>query len=1652
MAPSTQSRLVVLSAFLVALPFLALSETATPAIVRNQVAANLRLPLSFERNVGQVADASAAWVGRANGYGLALSATGATIVPASPDRSDVIRMQFLNARPAAAAKPLEPLPGKTNYLVGRDPKRWIQNLATYSRIEYQNVYDGIDVAWYGNQGQLEYDFRVQPGADPNRIRVRFEGARKLALDSSGDVRIETAAGSLSLRLPEVYQEIAGARKRVQGHYVLRASNEVGFELAGYDRSKPLVIDPTLVYGTYFGNWLSVAAITTDTLGNVYIGGSAGGGLPLVDPLQPGMLGSSDVWVAKFNSTGTALLYSTYVGGSGSDSLLTPSSSLAVTAGGELIATGNTWSADFPLVNAAQSQGPTPQYNLPFAFKLNASGSAFVYSTYFGGAPTWGASGYSVATDAAGNAYIAGESSGSFATTPGAYQSSYGGGYSDAFVVKLGPSGALVYSTMVGGAQRDCAAAIAVDSAGNAYVAGYTGSSSFPNNPPGAVTANAGGLDTFVAKLNPDGSAVVWLTFLGGSGDDVPNAMVRDSASGKLYVAGYSTSTDLPTTAGVIQQGSNGPKQGFVASVNSDGMSFGFVTYLGGGKDDAIQGMALTPAGQLVVAGTTTSTGFPTANAIQPAFTGLAPSLYASANSGASWTAADDGLPGWVSAISPDPSHPGTLLAASGSSFAWYRTSNSGASWTRSGASSLALWWHAVGGQFVRSPSNPAVVYFCLPESVGEGTPPVHSSSWMAFGSNDGGATWRLLAVPPAASSDPLWGMAVSPTDENKILEVTLSGAVFRSTNGGASFTQAGSLPSGMAWISSGSVAGSPDGSVYVAAVVNVYKSTDFGTTWTPANGIPDWQGMGPLAVSASNPSVVYAGTAYLSPGKIYKTTDAGATWNEVTAPGVNLGCCSGASLVVAPSNPQVVYAAYGNQVVKSTNGGTTWSGPVALPGNIWGIAVSPSDPTAIWAADTAATNGFAAELSSNGRTLLWSTFYSGSAGASPTGVAAAPAGDVWIAGNTNSTDLPITANAYSSRPYGGAAFLARISDSTAACSYSINPSSIISYTAEFVSFAVTAPSGCGWTATPSDGSWIGVQSGAAGTGSGVVSVALTANTTGSTRTGSVSVNGQSFAIAQAASSCTYSLGAPANLPFTGGTAQITVTAPAGCPWSAMPGSPLVSVVSGGSGTGNGTVTLSLPANSSVQWFSPAVQVGPQSVTLQEADMCSYSLSPTTLGAAGHSGSFRVTANLAGCTWSPMRDEGWLTVSGNGTGSGTFPYSVLANTTGAVRTSHVTIDHQQFTVTQSPSARFVPMAPCRVVDTRNAAGPFGGPALAGNTSRNFAIPSGSCGIPSTALAYSFNVTVTPSASLLYLTMWPTGQVQPVVSTLNALDGRWTANAAIVPAGTSGSVSVFVSDTTHVILDINGYFVPSSTSGALAFYPLTPCRAMDTRGGTSIGAGGTITAPVRSSSCSVPSAAVAYSLNFTALPHGPLGWITTWPTGQGMPTASTLNAPTGTITANAAILPAGTNGSVDVYASDATDLLVDINGYFAPPGTGGLSFYTMTPCRVADTRNADGPFGGPALLHTRDFAVPASACGVQGGAQAYSLNATVWPGGFLNWLTLWPTGGSMPVVSTLNSWDGRLVANAAIVPTTTGSITAYASDLTTFLFDINGYFAP
>jgi hypothetical protein len=257
---------------------------------------------------------------------------------------------------------------------------------------------------------------------------------------------------------------------------------------------------------------------------------------------------------------------------------------------------------------------------------------------------------------------------------------------------------------------------------------------------------------------------------------------------------------------------------------------------------------------------------------------------------------------------------------------------------------------------------------------------------------------------------------------------------------------------------------------------------------------------------------------------------------------------------------------------------------------------------------------------------------------------------------------------------------------------------------------------------------------------------------------------------------------------------------------------------------------------------------------------------------------------------------------------------------------------------------------------------------------------------------------------------------------------------------------------LVLDINGYFVSAADPTALAFYPITPCRIADTRlsagplGGPSLGMGQSRTVPMLSSACNLPATARAYSLNFTAVPGGALGYLAAWPTGHAQPLASNLNAPTGAVTANAAIVPAGTNGSIDVFASNPTDLVIDIDGYFAPMGTGGLSLYGVTPCRVVDTRQP----AGSAAITSLDVAVSASACGIPAAAQAHVVNVTVVPPAPFGFLTLWPQGQTRPFVSTLNAGDGAVTSNMAIVPASNGWISAFASNPTHLIADISGYF--
>ena len=405
-----------------------------------------------------------------------------------------------------------------------------------------------------------------------------------------------------------------------------------------------------------------------------------------------------------------------------------------------------------------------------------------------------------------------------------------------------------------------------------------------------------------------------------------------------------------------------------------------------------------------------------------------------------------------------------------------------------------------------------------------------------------------------------------------------------------------------------------------------------------------------------------------------------------------------------------------------------------------------------------------------------------------------------------------------------------------------------------------------------------------------------------------------------------------------------------------------------------------------------------------------------------------------------------------------------------------------TLSESNGLYFVPVPPCRVIDTRSSDPNFGGPAFSAGQTRNYAIRNSTglgCAasyIPAAAnvQAYSLNVTVVPPGPLTFVTVFPGRTSLPNVSTLNSYDGRTKANAAIVPANTGDSnreISIYASDPTHVVVDINGYYVPETDPPAnnngqtpLAYYPLPPCRTVDTRSNSGLlGSGTFLRANTRTDytlagTCGLPANAQAYALNYTALPRtGYLFYITTWPTGGPQPIVSTINATTGAITANAAIVPApaSANGKVSVFTTDDTDLIIDVAGYYAAPSSSanGLALYNLTPCRVYDSRGTSGtgaPLNGNATYNTN----VGSSCGASTTAQSYILNTTVIPyqGKQMRYLTAWAQSSGQPLQSVVNAYDGAVSSNLAVVPTVNGSVSTYVSETTGLILDLSAYFAP
>jgi hypothetical protein len=560
-----------------------------------------KLPLSFEPNRGQT-DARVMFLARVSGYTLFVTSTEAVF--AGRDGS-VERMKLLGANRKMRIEPLDKQPGISNYFIGNDPSKWRTNVANYGRVALREVYPGIDLIFYGNERQLEYDWVVAPGADPKQIRVRCEGADPVRKNADGDLVL---SASLRQKKPLIRQE----GRRIEGGYVVHG-REVAFQVARYDATRPLVIDPVLVYSTYLGGSGNDQGngIAVDGAGNAYVTGTtASTNFPTTNPLQASNGGVGDAFVTKINAAGSALVYSTYLGGSGNDE----GRGIAVDGAGNAYVTGTTTSTNFPTASPLQaSYGGS--YVEAFVTKINSLGNALLYSTYLGG--SGGDEGRSIAVDGAGNAYVTGTTASTNFPTANPLQASNGGG-ADAFVTKINAAGStLVYSTYLGGSGQDGGNGIAVDGSGNAYVTGTTSSTNFPTKNALQASYAGGNTDAFVTKINAAGSALVYSTYLGGSSPDEGKGIAVDG-SGNAYVTGYTIDSSSPyfPTKNALQALNAGGQDAFVTKISAAG-SLVYSTFLGGSDgSDLGSGIAVDTLGNAYVTGQTDSTNFPTNNPLQ----------------------------------------------------------------------------------------------------------------------------------------------------------------------------------------------------------------------------------------------------------------------------------------------------------------------------------------------------------------------------------------------------------------------------------------------------------------------------------------------------------------------------------------------------------------------------------------------------------------------------------------------------------------------------------------------------------------------------------------------------------------------------------------------------------------------------------------------------------------------------------------------------------------------------------------------------------------------------------------------------------------------------------------------------------------------------
>jgi hypothetical protein len=569
------------------------------------------LPMAFEVNEGQT-DSQARFLSHGKGYSLALTGREVLLaLPSSPQafqsrggfphpfpnskraltvKISTIRMCLKGARPSPEAEGMEKLPGFSNYFIGDDPSKWRVKVPQYAKVKFKQVYPGVDMVYYGNRGRLEYDFIVAPGTDPKVIQLAYDGVNRTRV-KSGDLRLNVGASELVFKAPRIYQKKEGREIPVQGRYVRAGDNKVGFEISPYDHSRPLVIDPVLDYSTLLGGstWDSIYGLAVDTSGDACVVGSTAGSFPTTSgSYQPSFTGANDIFVAKLSADGSTLLYSTYLGGSNTQS----GSSILLDANGNAFATGGTNSTDFPTTSNSY-QPVYPGGSPGVLFELSADGSKLLYSTFL----PLGAGG--IVMDPSGNLFTIGGA---------AIQKIHPGG---------GGAADFLATTNLQGSAYGSLSAIAVDNGGSPYVTGFTQASNFPTTPGAFDTIYRGPQEAFVAKFSADLSTMIYSTFFGGSGVHYGNSIAVDR-NGNAFITG-SSSGNLPITPGAFQTVATGTASNcYAAEISSDGSSVLYCTYLSGSYAQQGAAIVLDSNGHIFLTGWENSpSGFPlTAGAYQ----------------------------------------------------------------------------------------------------------------------------------------------------------------------------------------------------------------------------------------------------------------------------------------------------------------------------------------------------------------------------------------------------------------------------------------------------------------------------------------------------------------------------------------------------------------------------------------------------------------------------------------------------------------------------------------------------------------------------------------------------------------------------------------------------------------------------------------------------------------------------------------------------------------------------------------------------------------------------------------------------------------------------------------------------------------------------